>query len=317
VIESGPSRKTLAPPSSATLPLCLAVSAILIFSLLGPAGHAGASGASDPLLTKSSDKKKATLRWEPPQVDAPIASLAMTPPCSLPDVLNQAGMRATSLVSHLQNFTAHERIRYEEMDDLGNPDFASTEDFDYFVDFGEKAGALASHETRTQINKDSTDVREARDTGLAVLALIFHPLMRDDYDMRCEGYGAWNEQPAWVVRFQQKKDKKPRTLSLHTPTSSHNVSLKGRAWIAADSGEIMHLETNLVAGIAILGLQGNAVSVDYGPVQFHSQQVELWLPKTAQAYADYGKRRTIIDHTFSEFQLFSVQTQQQIEKPKE
>ena len=26
------------------------------------------------------------------------------------------------------------------------------------------------------------------------------------------------------------------------------VSLKGRAWIAADSGEVMHLETNLVKG---------------------------------------------------------------------
>jgi hypothetical protein len=275
------------------------------------------SRASDAPSTQSTEKKKAILSWEPPQVDSPIASLSMTPACSLPDVQKQAGQRATKLVSSLQNFTARERIRYEETDELGNPDFATSEDFNYFVDFGEKSGALASHETRTRIRQDSTDMGETRDAGLSVLALIFHPSMQADYDMRCEGYGSWNERPAWVVRFQQKKDRKPRTLSFHTPNSTYHVSLKGRAWIAADSGEIMHLETNLVAGIGLLGLRGNAISVDYAAVQFHSQSLQLWLPKTAQAYADYGKRRMIIDHTFSDFQLFSVQTQQQIEKPKQ
>jgi hypothetical protein len=314
VNQSGKRRKLVFLRLRRTLQVCAASAVISIFPLLLAVAQ---SPASDSSSQRSAGKKKAMLRWDPPQVDAPVASLAMTPPCSLPDVLNQASQRATNLVSSLQNFTAHERIRYEETDDLGNPDFASTEDFNYFVDFGEKAGALKSHETRTQINTDSTAMGELRDTGLAVLALIFHPLMQDDYDMRCEGYGAWNEKPAWVVRFQQKKDKKPRTLSFHTPNSSYRASLKGRAWIAADSGEIIHLEINLVAGIGMLGLQGNAVSVDYAPVQFHSQNVELWLPKTAQAYADYGKRRMIIDHTFSEFQLFSVQTQQQIEKPKQ
>jgi hypothetical protein len=291
-----------------------ACASLLIFSPLFPAAQ---SRASDSSRAKSTDKKNPVLRWDPPLIDSPIASLAALPPCSLPEVLDKAAQRATNLILSLQNFTAHERIRYEETNDLGNPDFASTEDFNYFVDFAEKSGVLASHETRTPISQDSTDVTEIRDTGLSVLALIFHPMMQNDYDMRCEGYGSWNETPAWVVRFQQKKDKKPRTLSFHTPNSTYHVSLKGRAWIAADSGEIMHLETNLVAGIAILGLQGNAVSVDYAPVQFHSQSVVLWLPKTAQAYADYGKRRMIIDHTFSDFQLFSVQTQQQIEKPKQ
>jgi hypothetical protein len=314
-VNKGGKKSRLAPPRSGRISqISLRFAPILAFLLVFPVIH---SRASDSRSAEPADKKKATLRWEPPQVDSPIASLAMTPPCSLPNVLNQAGLRAANLVSSLQNFTAHERIRYEETDDMGNPDFAAAEDFDYTVDFGEKAGALASHETRTPAIKGSADMGGVRDSGLAILALIFHPSMQDDYDMRCEGYGAWNEKPAWVVRFQQKKDKRPRTLSFHTPNSTYHVSLKGRAWIAADSGEIMHLETNLVAGIGMLSLQGNAISVDYTPVQFRSQNVELWLPKTAQAYADYGKRRMIIDHTFSDFQLFSVQTQQQIDKPKQ
>jgi hypothetical protein len=313
-MSDGHRRRDLLTLDGGHLPICVAWAAIWVFALFLPITQ---SSASDRPPAKSADQKKTPLRWAPPQVDSPIASLAMTPPCSLPDVLSQAGQRATNLVSSLQNFTAHERIRYQETDDSGNPDFATTEDFNYFVDFAEKPGGLASHETRSQITKGSASMAEIRDNGLAVLALIFHPSMQDDYEMRCEGYGSWSEKPAWVVRFQQKKDKKPRTLSFHTPNSTYHVSLKGRAWIAVDSGEIMHLVTNLVAGISIIGLQGNAVAVDYAPVQFHSQSVELWLPRTAQAYADYGKRRMIVDHTFSDFQLFSVKTQQQIEKPKQ
>jgi hypothetical protein len=77
----------------------------------------------------------------------------------------------------------------------------------------------------------------------------------------------------------------------------------------------MHLETNLVDGIVVLQLRANAVSVDYAPVKFKSQNGEVWLPRSAVAYTEYFTRRTIIRHTFSDFQLFSVRTQQVIQKP--
>ena len=56
------------------------------------------------------DAKARELRWDPPEVDAPILSLATTPPCSLPDVLNLAGQRAAQLIGHLQNFDAQEQV---------------------------------------------------------------------------------------------------------------------------------------------------------------------------------------------------------------
>jgi hypothetical protein len=105
-------------------------------------------------------------------------------------------------------------------------------------------------------------------------------------------------------------------FGIRTSAQTLPVSLKGRAWIAADSGQVMHLETNMMHGLATIGLQGGAVSVDYAPVKFHTQDVEIWLPRSAIAYSDYGKHRMIFGHDFSAFQLFSVQTQQVIEKPK-
>jgi hypothetical protein len=263
------------------------------------------------------EKKSPPLQWDPPQVDAPVRSISATPPCPLPDVLKQAGECAQELIANLRNFDAHERIRYAQTDDLGIPEISIDAKFDYLVDFGEKSDALKVYETRTPLaGSGDAHVSEIADRGLPVLALIFNPNLQSDYEMRCEGFAQWNNQPAWVVYFRQNKEKRARTFGIRTEKQVFQVSLKGRAWIAPDSGQVMHLETNLVKGIATIGLQDNAVSVDYAPVKFRSRDVEIWLPQSATAYSDYGKRRMIIGHTFSDFQLFSVQTQQVIEKPK-
>jgi hypothetical protein len=287
-------------------------STIVLFATLAAAlSHPASASQGKP-------KKPPPLQWNPPEVDAPIPSISATPPCPLSDVLKLASLRTTELIDHLQNFDAHEQVRYEEFDPLGIPTMAIAEKFDYLVDFGPQPGPLKVQETRTPLTGSTGEnISSIVDKGLPVLALIFSPGLQGDYEMRCEGSAQWNNQPAWVVYFRQVNGMRPRTLSMTSAVSSFPVSLKGRAWIAADSGQIMHLETNLVRGVPIIELRANAVSIDYAPVAFPSHNLELWLLKSAVAYTDYGKRRTIIEHTFSDFQLFSVQTQQVIEKPKE
>jgi hypothetical protein len=304
------------------------LSAVGLLATLAVAKNAPASSAQEK------EKKVHALRWDPPRVDAPIASLSATPSCSLPDVLNQAGQRAEELVDHLQNFIAHEQVRYEQTNSpvmLGMSIATGTQQigseqtemsiaakFDYIVDFGEKSGLLQVHETRTPLaGTDDGHLSAILDKGLPVLALIFYPALQSDYEMRCEGSTQWNNQTAWVVHFRQIKGKRPRTVTMETATKVYPLALKGRAWIAADSGQVMHLETNLVKEIPMIELEENAFSVDYAPVKFQSQNVEIWLPQFAVAYTDYAKRRMITEHTFSDFQLFSVQTQQTIQKPKE
>lgn len=304
----GPHRNRFASRSAAfALFFTIALLATLATANSHPAGS-----------SQEKQKKPSAPRWDPPQVDAPIPSLSTTPPCPLSDVLKLAAQRTAELIDHLQNFDAHEQVRYEQTDSLGIPDLAITQKFDYLVDFGTQSGPLSVHETRTPLaGSDDSQVSTIVDKGLPVLALIFYPELQRDYEMHCEGTAQWNNQPAWVVHFRQVDGMHPRTLSMTSTTHSFPVSLKGRAWIAVDSGEVMHLETNLVRGIPIIELRANAVSIDYAPVAFPSRNLELWLPKSAVAYTDYGKRRTIIEHTFSDFQLFSVQTQQVIEKPKQ
>jgi hypothetical protein len=126
-----------------------------------------------------------------------------------------------------------------------------------------------------------------------------------------------------VVYFYQREREAPRTLSISTSNKDYPVGLKGRAWIAAASGQVLHIETNLLQGIAYIDphtadtttlLRGKALSVDYGPIEFQSKNVRLWLPQFAMAYTDLGKHRLIAQHTFSSFRLFSIATGQVTER---
>jgi hypothetical protein len=252
--------------------------------------------------------KQPPLQWTPPDVDASIPSLAQTPPCLLSEVLAFTGQRSTELVDHLQNFTARETIRYEETDEFGIPLGGATSLFEYAVDFKTRSTSLVVAETRQAVGAASTLPDDAKDAGLPALALIFHPFYQGDYDFRCEGRGSWNNNPAWVVHFAQRKGRPSRTRSFRSSMASYPANLKGRAWISADSYQVLHLETNLMEGIAMLHLKSDSVSVNYAPVHFHSQDVVVWLPQAAVAYSEFVKHRDVVEHTFTDFLLSSVQS---------
>ncbi len=277
---------------------------------------------------RETDRKAPPLVWDPPRVDAAIPSISAAPSCSLPAVLKQTGQREEELVGNLQKFAALEHVRYQQTDREGMLQISLATKFDYLVDFGKTFEPLVVHETRTPLTgTDDEHFRSILDKGLPVLALIFHPALQGDYEMYCEGAAQWNHQAAWVVHFRQIKGKRPRTVMMETPvevyprpvsaTELRPLSIKGRAWIAADSGQVLHLESNLVEPILQVDLSELATSVDYAPVHSPSLSMEIWLPKYAVAYTDYADRRMIIEHTFSGFQLFSVQTRETIQKPSE
>ncbi|MGB9465892.1 MAG: tetratricopeptide repeat protein, partial [Candidatus Acidiferrum sp.] len=91
-------------------------------------------------VPQAKDSKNASkpriLTWDPPNVDAHLPSKGATPACALSTVLEQAGTRATELVTNLQNFTAEERIEYRS---LGNAYQLGSDvgSFDYIAAFDE------------------------------------------------------------------------------------------------------------------------------------------------------------------------------------
>jgi VWFA-related protein len=282
------------------------------------------TAAPAPIARKAKEAEKApkdkSLFWYPPEVDAPLRSHSSSPPCPLTNVLEQAGDRADDLVSNLQNFTAQEKIEYKMLGNMGLVLEDGTGTFDYTVVFEQRAEGLAVQEGRTPERGSRAFPASGQDIGLPELALIFLSNFQDDYEMKCEGAAEWNGQPTWVVHFQQRKDRPAHTASFRAKGVAYPAKLKGRAWIAQDSsddpGEVVHLETKLIEAIPAANVRYMYLSIDYAPVQFRTQNVRVWLPQAADAYGDFGDHRTIVYHTFTDFLLFSVRTDQVTEKPK-
>jgi hypothetical protein len=114
-----------------------------------------------------------------------------------------------------------------------------------------------------------------------------------------------------------RQDKPGHTISFRDGKGKISpAKLKGRAWIAADSGEVMHMETSLMAEIPGTKLWHWYLSITYTPVPFHAQNVRMLLPQVVDAYSDFDDHRTIVYHTFTDFMRFSVDSGQTIEEPK-
>jgi len=278
-----------------------------------------AAASSVPCCAQSSDAgkrlKNRSLVWSPPNLDSPIPGVSSSPPCDLAAVLAQAAERTSAMISNLQNFTAEENISYRSIDRQNFVQDAGSSSYDYVVIFQRDPNEPVVDERRTARRGTPSPVA-SQSRGLPEIVLLFLPNLQPDYDMKCDGQLAWNGQPAWLVEFQQRADRPSRTFGFRTPNGSYSAQLKGRAWVAADSGEILHLETGLLHGIPAIKIYRMYLSITYAPVGFQSRDVRVWLPHSADVYYDYGELRTIIYHTFSDFLLFSVDTNQKIAKPK-
>ncbi|MGB6962794.1 MAG: hypothetical protein WA829_11990 [Candidatus Acidiferrum sp.] len=280
--------------------------------LIMPATHsAQQSGDSEKKL------KNRNLSWSPPALDSPVRSLVSSPPCELSKVLEQAAERESEQVINLQNFTAQERVQYQTFDRIGSMVDLGSETFDYIVVFEPSSGGLLFQEKRNPTHGSSLSAAASQDMGLPEMVLIFLPNMQADYEMTCEGAAKWDGQLSWVIQFQQRKDRPSRTYSFRVDNVVYPVGLKGRAWISSDTGEVVHLETALMEAVPVVRLQHSYLSIDYAPVQFKTQPVKIWLPQLVDGFWDFGDHRTIVYHTFTNFLLFSVQTDQTIAKPKQ
>ncbi len=270
---------------------------------------------------QSVSSEKATrgqeLVWAPPNVDAPLLSLSQTPACELANVLEQAGTSASLLAANLERFGALERIEYKMFENKTVPKESAEGTFDYAFAFEQQNGGSASREYRTP-RKGSVAFRASgQDTGQVALALIFHPNMQSDYQMKCEGAEKRNGQLAWIIHFQQRKDRPGRTLRFSVQGGSYSAPLKGRAWISAQDFHVIHLESNLIGDIPAAKLQSTAISIDYTLVFNQSQKIGLWLPSRIEAFWEYADRRVILLHTYSDFNLFAVETEEKIKKPNQ
>jgi len=256
--------------------------------------------------------------WLPPDVDEKVPPVVAGVPCRLDEVIQNAGKRVQEFIRNVDHFTATESFFHESVNASGFPASPETRKFDYVVSIQEiRPGILNVDEYRDGSLSYERFPGGLATKGLPALVLIFHPVGAVNYDMTCEGLAHWNGGLAWQVHFRQRRDKPSRDRRYRFGSGpSYSIALKGRAWIAADTFQIVRLETDLVAPVPEIRLVADHTAIEYSAVHFRKRNVDMWLPQTAEVFYDLKGRRAHRRHSFSNYLLFSVDDRQQISLPK-
>jgi len=285
----------------------------------GPSAASSLTANELPISVSGAATLPLPSNWLPPDVDEKMPPVEQGATCALEEVLGKAGKRAQAFVKNVERFTASEFLKHEAIDKWGIAASPETRRFDYVAAIEEpKPGILVVEEYRSSGGSSAEFPGGVVTNGLPALALIFHPANAANFEMTCEGLARWNGKSAWQIHFRQRRDK-PNTirsyrLSLDGP--SYPVALKGRAWILAGSFEIARLETDLIAPLPQIKLVADHTAIEYGPVEFRSRDVAMWLPQSAEVYYDWRGKRIHRRHSFSNYMLFEVDEKQHIAEPK-
>lgn len=285
-------------------------------AVVSPQQAAGSAAATGMLLA-ATNSKLPDATWQPPGIDAAKPSVAAGVDCPYQKVLDGAGERVQQLVDDVAKFAAIEDLLHERLDETGNPTTRETRKFEYAAAINQtQPGVVLVDEFRTERYGLDNLPDEFVDNGFAALALVFHPAMRDDFRMTCEGLGEWRGQATWLVRFWQREDRVNHLQAYVAGTVSYPVNLKGRAWITADKFQIVRIESEMMNPLPQMQLLAEHQITEYGPVPFSKKNVELWLPKSAEVYMFFRGRRYYRKHSFEKYMLFSVDDEEKIREAK-
>jgi len=249
--------------------------------------------------------------WGPPGVDDSKPLVATGVICPYDQVLDMSGRRVQQLVEDVSQFSATEHLLHEKLDKFGNPTSKENRKFNYFATITENPPGYFAVDEERQLQSGDVSVPDGIVTrGFMGLALIFHPHIRGDFQMSCEGLSDFQGNPAWLVYFRQRGDRPSHFGQYRVGTQPYEVSLKGRAWISARNFEVLRMESELLNPVDKLSVQHQIVQ--YGPIHFKDKNVDLWLPKSVDLYLEINKRRYYRQHSFDQYLLFSVDSQQKM-----
>jgi tetratricopeptide (TPR) repeat protein len=258
----------------------------------------------------------AALHWLPPNVDDAVPPVEPGVACSAEDILKNASARVQELPAVVDRYTATEVLHHEDVNTAGYADRIEDLSFNYLASVREIKNKYGQSIDVQEYRNGSTGTEmfpnQMASVGLPSIVLIFHPILISDFDMKCEGLSRAHGNFAWQVYFAQRENTESRIRRYRMGGHVFPIALKGRAWIDANTFQIVRLETDLREAHPELRLNAEHLVMEYGPVKFKSRNEELWLPASADYYAVLRGHRFHRRHSFTDYVLFSIDDKQKI-----
>ena len=278
---------------------------------------AGSEAAKIAVEIPQPDVSPLVEHWVPTNIDAAVPAVEPGAVCNLGEVLTKAGEQLQRLPDTLDRFSATERLEQQTVNENGIASKAETVSFNYVVSIREtRRGSLNVEEYRNGTDEASVFPNHFATRGLPSQVFIFHPYYQNEFEMKCEGLARQGTGFAWQIRFEQKQEVPSRMQVHYLNGKRYPVPLKGRAWIDATNFQVVHLQTDLRETLKPAGLIAQHTDIEYGPVRFKKDNLDLWLPLRAEYFVQTKGHRIHRRHDFNDYLLFAVEDKQNIGKPK-
>jgi hypothetical protein len=146
---------------------------------------------------------------------------------------HRQGPAPPRLVENLQNFTAREQVDYRTFGagGFGDNRGGGSASFDYTATLARRGSSFAVKESRRVTQAAMEFPLENQDIGLPEMALIFHPDLRPDYDMKCEAATNWEVAPRGSSHSASEKT----TQTIPRPSTRTSVPILCRCEAAPGS----------------------------------------------------------------------------------
>ena len=115
------------------------------------------------------------------------------------------------------------------------------------------------------------------------------------------------------VSFAQRPERARHASLINFGGRSGTVFLQGVAWIDPVTYGIMRMRTDILKEVGGTGLRKETTDVEYAVVTFKQGNRSMWLPQEVTVNGELRGYVFHNRHRYSDYRLFSVQTE---EKPK-
>lgn len=229
-------------------------------------------------------------------------------------LLERTGARVKQFWDELSSVTCTETLLQERLNQKGKVAFNSKSSYDYLISMRWDTGGMLVDESRLPIGQQQKKAPKSSllvTQGFAALLMIFHPEFQPGYSFTLEGEekvtGAILERVGFIPR---KGSPSPAALSLKDRT--YPIAWEGEAWIDPERAMVTRIDAHWKDPAEEIGLRSLSSEVHYAPISFRESSQSMWLPEKARIEVKTVHQEWRNTHQFTNYRLFSVDTQDKI-----
>lgn len=239
----------------------------------------------------------------------------------LAEILRRVGENIQTFLNNFVSTASLETIKETRKDKFWGTRESVEQQFHYLMLAQQEANAANLVEYRTNLHgreepSDSLMADYLKTTGFASMPFFFGPQEQPLSDFRYLGQQMFDGLRTEVVAFAEHIE--PDAVRGHfvVGTTSVPLLLQGVAWIDASGYQILRMRTDLLAPQPGAALNRMTTVVSFAGIKFQGRPSAFWLPQEVEVTLDQGKFIYANRHRYSDYQLFKVEAQENLQEPK-